>query len=250
MNKHCIFLFAFLLITTCSVYPQEKLALHFSDATNKIESAKLLEKITYWELFLLNNKINYDVIYDKDLESGISHKKYHTIMFPYTKVVSKDAYVSIVKYLEKGGNLIAFGEFCFYEQGINTKSFERLEYLFGVLYSGSIQQKQMSLLAEFNNQFPLTKDIANRLLIQVSAKSSPVYVEIISSKSISISKVKSDKTNNKIERSLIVLNTLLNSKAIWFSFDPLEIISSRDDVVKFGKIILNTINWFEESVPN
>lgn len=250
MKNICTFLLVFLATTVISVFPQKKLALHFSNATNKIESAKLLEKITYWELFLINNKINYDVIYDKDIESGISHKKYHTVMFPYTKVVSQDEYVSIEKYMEKGGNLIAFGEFCFYEQGINTKSFERLEYLFGILYSGYIQQKQMSLLAEFKSQFPLTKDIANQLPVQVSAKSSPVYVEIISSKSKSLSKVKSDNASNKIEKSLIVLNTIDNSKAAWFSFDPLEVISSKEDVKKIEKIIINTINWFEESAPN
>ena len=250
MKNRIFFIFIFILFTINSVFPQQKLAVHFSDATNKIESAKLLEKITYWELFLINNKIKYDILYDKDLESGISYKKYHTVLFPYTKVISEDAYISIVKYQESGGNLIAFGAFCYIDLNSKIKSFERLEFLFGVLFSDSIMQKQMRLIAELKDQLPLTKDLPDLLPVQVSAKSSPVYVEIVSSKSKSVSKVKSDKTNNKIEKSLIVFNSLLNSKAAWFSYDPLEVISSREDVKKIEKIILNTLIWFEKSARN
>lgn len=250
MKNRILFLIIFILFTINSVFTQQKLAVHFSDATNQLESAKLLEKITYWELFLINNKVKYDILYDKDLESGISYKKYHTVLFPYTKVISDDVYISIVKYQESGGNLIAFGAFCFNDLNGRIKSFERLEYLFGVLFSGFIPQKQMSLIAELKNQLPLTKDLPDLLPVQVSVKSSPVYVELASSKSKSVSKVKSDNANNKIEKSLIVLNTIQNSKAAWFSFDPLEVISSREDVKKIEKIIINTINWFEESVPN
>ena len=246
MKKSILLILFLLSICFSSIFPQQqyKVAIHFSNATELIESYKLLEKITFWELLFLNNKIRYDVIYDSDLESGVSAKDYHTIIFPYTRAISNKGYNSVIKYLDRGGSIVAFGEFGIYDEKKNYIGLDRLESLFGVIHSSNISEKNMSSYLDLSDYPPLTNNISKKSDIQITAKNSPVLVEAISQNTISIGKMKIDSGKNEIDRSLIVLKTKAQSKLLWFSFDPTEVIGGREDSKSIEHIIKNAIDWF------
>ncbi len=246
MKKYILLILFLLLICFSSIFPQQpfKIAIHFSNATEIIEPDKLLEKITYWELLFINNKIKYDVIYDTDLESGLSAEDYHTIIFPYTRALSNTCYNSVVKYLDRGGSIVAFGEFGIYDEKSNYIGLDRLESLFGVIHSGNISEKDMSSYLDLIEYPPLTNNISKKSDIQITAKNSPVLVEAISQNTISIGKIKTEAGKNEYDRSFIVLKTNPQSKLLWFSFDPTEVIGGREDSKSIEQIIKNAIVWF------
>lgn len=246
MKKYILLILFLLLIGFSSIFSQQpnKVAIHFSNATDITEPDKLLEKITYWELLFLNNKIKYDVIYDSDLESGLSAKDYHTIIFPYTRALSNTGYNSVIKYLDRGGSIVAFGELGIYDEKTNYIGLDRLESLFGVIHSGNISEKNMSSYLDLTDYPPLTNNISKKSDIQITAKNSPVLVEAISQNTISIGKIKPESGKNEFDRSLIVLKTNPQSKLLWFSFDPTEVIGGREDSKSIEQIIKNAIVWF------
>lgn len=246
MKKYVLMAGLLLGVFSIFIYPQkqQKIAIHFSNSTEVNESKKLLEKITFWELLFLTEKIKYDVIYDSDLESGISIKKYHTIIFPYSKALSDKAYKSILNYLDKGGSIIVFGQFAFFDNKLNLRGFDRFESLFGVIHVDSISREKMSGYLNLLDFYPLTGSVVKKTDIQITSINTPLLVEAIAQNTNSLGNIKSDSEKKELEKSLIVLQSNLKSKLLWFSFDPIEVIGGKDDYNSVLQIIKNAITWF------
>lgn len=244
--KKIILLLLLLFITFCSISfsQQNKIALHFSDATDILHYGKVLEKITYWELFLLNNKIQYDVIYDSDIESGISQKDYPIILFPYTIAISEKAYSSVIKYCENGGSVISFGEFSTHNDKSIFTGWDRFESLFGVRYSGRVMQSEMNVRVDFADYAPLTGSLSEKKDILITAINSPIITEPLSRNTLSIGRFYPDNVNGSENESSVVLRSDTESKKLWFSFDPTEIISGKSELNIIQSIIQNAISWF------
>lgn len=250
MKKLYFLTFCLTLFYSVFIIPQQKIALHFSDATNFSEPTAVLEKITYWELFLLNNKIKYDVIYDKNLRAGISGNKYHTIIFPYTKVIDEKSFNSILKFKEQNGNIIAFGEFCYFNSDTSKRNYEWFTSIFNSIELGKILKKEMSIHAAINFHSVLNNNINDTTYIQVSAKNSPVVIEKLSDNLITLCAVKTDSSTLFYNKPIAILNDSYNSKSLWFSFDALDVISGKQDINRIESIILNALEWCAKSVSD
>lgn len=246
MKKYILLVGLLIGFSSVLLYPQkqQKIAIHFSNADEINNPEKLLEKITFWELFFLTEKISYDVIYDSDLESGISNKKYHTIIFPYAKTLSDKAYRSILKYLDIGGSIIVFGQFSIYGDNLSLRGFDRFESLFGVILTDSIPSEQMSAYVNLLDIQQLTEGIKKKTDIQITSKNSPILTAAISQNSQTLGYLKSNSEKKEFEKSLIVLRSNLKSKLLWLSFDPTEIIGGKDDYSAMLKLIKNNLTWF------
>ena len=61
-------------------------------------SQNIIEEITSWELFLMQNKIPYKVIYDDDLESGIEDE-FDILILPSVELISKTEMEELKKFL-------------------------------------------------------------------------------------------------------------------------------------------------------
>ena len=84
-----------------------KVALLYSGYSEKLlpkTSTLVHDQITFWELFFIQNKINYAVITDDDLESGLSDD-YSVLVLPNSIVLS-DAELNNVKLFLSDGNSV------------------------------------------------------------------------------------------------------------------------------------------------
>jgi hypothetical protein len=251
-----VFFFAVIFVSTGYSKPP-KIALHFSETT-KLLNDQLMDKLTYWELFLIKNKIEYDVVYDKDLESGIEVKKYPLIIFFSTIALSQQSFNKLVSYIENGGSVLTFGEFITHNEKLITTGWERFESTFGVRVEDRIPKSKMSVMLDFADYLPISDDVQKLTDIRVTTKNSPIIAEPLSNKCKPIALFNDNREfQNKISAAAVVL-FYNNSYRVWYSIDPSEIVGGKDDIHAFEQMILNTIclirgdniAWVESQLDN
>lgn len=242
-----ILLLTSLLITVISLSGNcntPKVALHYSNSAEIISPEKSLEKITYWEVFFLNNKIRYDVIYDDDIENGISTDDYHTILFINAISISDESFNSITKFIESGGGIIIFGEFGHSDGIVNYGRAQQFQILSGMSISGSIPRELMSRLVTIEQFLPITMDILPGKVLQVSTRNSPPLINILNDDATVIGKLKYQQNNNEYDQSVMVYSPIGNGRLFWCAFDPMDIIGGKTDKEIFDKMIKNIISFF------
>jgi hypothetical protein len=251
-----VFFFAQIFVSTGYSKPP-KIALHFSKKTQLLND-QLIEKLTYWELFLINNKIEYDVIDDKDLESGIEAEKYPLILFFSTIAFSQQSFNELTRYIEHGGSVLSFGEFITHNEKLITTGWERFESIFGVRFDDRIPKSKMSVTLDFADYLPISNDVRKLTDIRVTTKNSPIIAEPLSNKCKPIALFNDNREfPNKISAAAVVL-FYNNSYRVWYSIDPSEIVGGKDDIHAFEQMILNTIflirgdniAWVESQLDN
>lgn len=243
MKNLFLIVFIFTAISINSGYSQPpKIALHFSETTQLLDD-QLIDKLTYWELFLINNNVGYDVIYDRDIESGVDSKKYPLILFFSTIALNEKSFNEIVRYTENGGSLITIGEFITRDEKLITTGWKRFESIFGIRFEGRIPKNKMSTMVDFAFYSPLSNNVKKLTDIRVSTKNSPIVVEPLFGNCKSIAMFKDNKEFSNINTAAGVVNSSNNSYRIWYAFDPSEIVGEKEDLYAFKQIILNSITW-------
>lgn len=228
------------IISATGFSQPKKIALHYSGSSGILDD-KLMDKFTYWEIFLINNKIRYDVIYDKDLESVIPVKEYPLIIFPSTLTISDKAFNELIKFTQNGGSVLAFGDFLRYNEKLITTGWERFESLFGVRYAGRIPENIMSVSLDLADYSPLNISVNKLKDLKVTSKISPVVVEPLAINSTSIARFHFNLQSIMENEASAVMKMDGGSVKIWFSIGVSEIIGGTEDIVAFEKYILNSI---------
>ena len=135
MNKHFKIFFTFIILFGIIIpqnpgYAQQKIAILYSDLSEKIgdiNSNKVIDVITVWELFLMQENIPYSVIYDDDLESGIEGE-YEILILPSVNIISNEQFEQLNNFLSSGNSIICSGsKLLFQESSINE--YQNLETL-------------------------------------------------------------------------------------------------------------------------
>ena len=242
-----ILLLTSLLITVISLSGNcniPKMALHYSNAAEIISPEKSLEKITYWEVFFLNNKIRYDVIYDDDIENGISTDDYHTIFFINAISISDESFNSITKFVESGGGIIIFGEFGHNDEFVNYGRAQQFRILSDMSISGSIPRELMSGVVTIEQFLPITMDMLPGKVLQVSTRNSPPLITMLNDDAKVIGKLKYQQNNTEYDQPVMVYSPIGNGRLFWCAFDPMDIIGGKTDKEIFDAMIKNIISFF------
>ncbi|MFO7524664.1 MAG: hypothetical protein R6W68_04360 [Ignavibacteriaceae bacterium] len=221
-----------------------KVALHYSYAAEIISPEKSLEKITYWEIFFLNNRIRYDVIYDDDIKNGISTDDYHIIFFINAILISDESFNSITKFIESGGGIIIIGEFGHSDEFVMSERARQFQILSGISISGNVPRDLISSFVRIEQFLPITLDILPGKVIQVSTRNSPPIIDILNHGAKVIGKFKYQKNNSENDQSAIIYSPLGNGRLFWCAFDPMDIIGGKDDKENFDKMMKNIISLF------
>src|SRR5690606_35559812 len=198
-----------------------------------------LEKITYWELFLVKHNIEYDVIYDEQIESGISGLEYHTIIFPYTECLSENAFNSIDDFLNTGGNIIVFSSFGLYDEKLNYSGWGRFELFSGVQFHENLPVDSVSSLLKINDYEPLTNNIYIGKDIRFTLKNSPPVVTRYSDDIKIIGSINNNLQSDNDKQVVLFHVNKNKGKMLWSSIETNNIIGEKQDIKIFENLILN-----------
>ena len=247
LNKIFFPLLFIFLIFICADFnfAQIRIALLYSELTetHSIDNPeKVIEDITSWELFLMQNKIPYEVIYNNDLESGIEDD-FDILILPSVEIISKAEFDELQNFLIAGKSIISVGSKLFYSAK-QDGNFNNLKSLFNLNEIEFINKKNTS----FNHSIipnHLNHFIDNEYkVIQITNKNAALECSETAEINNSCGYIISDKLD-AISKSSMVYGVIGNGKYFWSGFGINDIIGGKSDLLEFKKIILDAIYWMD-----
>ena len=229
-----------------------KVALLYSGYSEKLlpkTSTLVHDQITFWELFFIQNKINYAVITDDDLESGLSDD-YSVLVLPNSIVLS-DAELNNVKLFLSDGNSV-FANKIVGEKDENGKDRgkEILNTLFGLSYQGVIEKSELSKIHSIKGNTSLSINIPAGFRLRVDASNLPIKAKVNSIHSHALGYWYKDDfpyagLPDDSLTTAIAYGTKDKGKFVWIGFDFTEVVGSKTHQEALNNLLINSISWLQ-----
>jgi len=227
------------------IYAQQRIAILYSGLTEKnidLDSNKVIDVITSWELFLMQDNIPYSVIYDDDLESGID-EEFDILILPSVEFISFAQMEALQKFLVCGNSIISSGSKLMIQEN-SMNEFLNLKTLFGLTNIESVSSESMSyfhsLLPNHLNHFILDDE----LILQISNKNQGLVCDVIEN-NVAAAGFYLDKNSFNSLNSSIVYGSKGKGRFLFTGFDLNDVIGGKEDLDAFKKLVLNTIGWMD-----
>ena len=241
-------LFLFILASIISInadctYAKVRIAILYSELSEKAyseNSKSNIDAITSWEIFLMQNKIPYEVIYNNDLESGIEDE-FDILILPSIEIISKAELEELQNFLNSGKSIINSGSKLRFI-GDNNFNFRNLKILFGIKNIDVINAESTSFLHSIvpnNLNYFSTDDFQNLL---ISNRNKPLACDINRGTNSTCGYLNIEQMNSK---SSLVFGVMGRGKYLFSGFDINDIIGGTTNLNQFGDLILETISWMD-----
>jgi hypothetical protein len=235
---------AMIFLYSMNTIAQTRIAILYSGYTEKFSdkfSPKIIDQITLWELFLMQEKIPYSVINDQDLEAGITDD-YDILILPSVNAISEKEKNSMKEFLNDGNSILSLGSKLTLDEKGMFYATNNLNDLFGIECE-EFKGEELSIfhhinfIPSFNNQDSLTGSLL------ISTKFKPQISNILSNSS-TLGYVKINKY--KIFQTSMSYGKSNNGKFVWMGFNFDDVIGGKNDSQKFKKLILNSLKWLDK----
>ena len=235
---------AILFLSSLS-FSQPKIAILYSGLTesqSNEQSKKIIEAITSLELFLMQDKISYEVIYDDELESGIADD-FDILILPSVEIINEVELNSLQEFLTSGKSIISIGSQLKYAGNAFTE-FNNLQTLFGLSNLKKLETDDLSFTHTVSLNFFTVPKVKGDGILRISTKNHPMIIEDEDDNSISSGFVIS-KAENNLNRTSIVQGTIGSSRFLWTGFGINDLAGGKDDNMEFQNFIKSTIEWMD-----
>ena len=233
-----------ILISYNTITAQPKIAILYSELTEKIDHSnpsKVIDAITAWELFLMQDKIPYAVIYDDDLESGIDDE-FDILVLPSVNFITNEQMEELQNFLASGKSIISTGSKLFYQENI-LDEYQNLETLFGLSNIKVMDSDNLSfshsIIPNNLNQFRMYDD----LIVQITNKNQVLLCEGVNNNQ-SCGYIFDDNNFNS-DKSSIIFGTFGTGRFFWTGFDLGDVIGGKSDISTFKQLISDAIKWMD-----
>lgn len=223
---------------------QSRIAILFSAYTENISknfAPGVIDQITQWELFLMQEKISYDVISDDDLESGISDD-FDILILPSVYSVSSDELKSMKEFLENGKSILTVGSKLSYDDNGNFVGEENINQLFDI-ESKEFTGEELSLFHYLNFNPVFDNNSKFDGLLQLSTKNFPLICDLPLQKGVSLGYMKIKGFEDF--QTAMIYGSKGKGKFVWIGFNLDDVIGGKSDVEEFKDLLVNAINWLD-----
>ena len=240
-----LFLFVVLFVGMIQTnsYSQTKIASlysHYSEKNPDINSHKVIDEITLWEIFLMQEKISYNVIYDSDLESGIVGD-FDILVLPNVNSISEDEINSIKEFLQNGNSVLCVGSRLSLDEKGNFIGNDNTNDLFGIRVKEYFK-KELSLFQSWSLD-PSFLENLNSIEIQISTKYRPLICYEFGLKASPLGLIKEGKNLN----SAIAYGQAEKGKFIWLGFNFDDVSGGNLQEKDLRNFIKNAFNWLDKT---
>lgn len=225
------------------IISQSNVAILYSGYTeSKLDDPKkVFDDITSWELFLMENKISYKVIYDEDIESGIEDD-FDILILPSVDYISEQEFVELTNFITSGNSIINAGSKLYTFVGYNNdlNNLERLFSLSDIRFLDDKSQNYLHTL-DLNTLNGFNSEDAG--MIQISGRNNLLVAPLDNNNFNSCGSIII--SNDNVLYSSIIFGIEQNSKFLWTGFGINDLIGGKQDNDYFKKLILNSIKWMD-----
>ena len=222
---------------------QTKIAILYSENSSKafsFDPNTYLNEYTAWEIFLIQNNIKFDVVYDEDLDSGLEDEFDILIMPKYS--VNSDEDFSAIKSFLSSGKSILFANSSF------SSSLNQFENNFKNLFGITLINTGLANQINFNQT--VIKNPINKLkktsTFLVSKKNETQFVDLKNSSCSAAGFILGSDESSPI--SSIVYGSKNSGKFIFTGFGLTDLIGGPEKVVEFESFIVDALGWLDNEV--
>jgi hypothetical protein len=238
------FVLLFIALINANVNAQTRIAVLYSNYTDKnpdINSHKVIDEITLWEIFLMQEKISYKVIYDSDLESGIQDD-FDILILADVNAISEDEMTSIKEFLQEGNSVLSVGSRLSLDEKGNFFGGEFTSELFGIQAEEYWEKKNIIAQSLSLNPFFDENLISTKLLL--STKYKPLICEKLNSGTLSLGYIENQDRN--YPQTSLIYGKVGKGKIVWTGFNIDDVAGSNEQVKTFKQLILNSLKWLDK----
>lgn len=228
-------LIAFLLLIGNQIQSSDrKIALLYPSTTISLptENASWLIDIFYqWELFLIQNKYNYEIIDQSDLESDLSGD-FSLLILPAVKTLSENEIAVIQDYMSEGNSVLATMSLGVFSKNGDWRGWNTLEQLFGLTFHSEIKHGESSQMHSLLGGLHITKNIPAGFRLQVTTYDKPIEVKINSENTYPIGYWLNEDVpfegiaDNELKTSAVYGNYGLGN-FVWLGFEMSAIVGAK-----------------------
>lgn len=223
---------------------QTRIAILYSSYTEKISEKKaseVIDQITFLEIFLMQNKIPYNVIYDDEIETGIEND-FDILILPSVEFLDKDQMNAIKNFLSNGKSVLSLKSMAGlvssedYSSNTDGESIFNFDfYVIDASASNVLQYLDYNYLTKFDPNFD------NKILL--TAKNILGAVDVKSDKIFPIGNLAGEGILNDF--SSIFCGKSGAGKFVWFGFNQNDIIGGTEDINEYKNLLLNSLRWLD-----
>lgn len=251
VTKICFFAAIFLQVIAAQYQGEkEKVALLMSEEDSFISTEfeeQILEQITAWEIMLMNNNINYEVITVDQLDH-LHSGKFDCLIIATNLFLEEDEWTSLQEYAIEFGKLFISASIQINTGNNYLTNRDAIQKLTGLSNISLVTNSNQNFSQVLNGMNQFTQDIepGKRILLSGDQEVYSLVHSSSSKNALGYLELNSQSTGI-IERqqSALYYGSHEKSKFIWFGFNYNHIIGGEEDRKAFVKLILNSIDWLK-----
>ncbi len=231
-----------ILFTSAELNSQTRIAVlysEFSQTTFYTNTNNYLDEFTAWEIFLMQNKIKYKVIYDEDLDSGLEDD-FEILILPRYNVQSNEKYSAIKSFLNAGKSIISANAF---NSTMVNSNVNELKDLFGITLKNEILNHKLNFtqtisrspINSFKNQSGFLVSVNNNQFVDLKTfnYSSAGYVL---------------NGDEKSKISSIVYGYNNSGKFVFTGFGLTDLIGGSQEYKNFELFLIDALKWLDTEI--
>ncbi|MFT5142707.1 MAG: hypothetical protein ACI80V_000516 [Rhodothermales bacterium] len=222
-----------------------RVALLTSDQTRGLSAAtrsSVRDAVYYWEVFLLGLQLPYTTVLDGDIGKGLSTKDYDLLIMPSAAALSGRQKKSILKFVERGGAVIASGSLgALDERGRNADG-SFFADLLGAELVTNIPEQPFGLLHSVDAASPVGQGVPPGFLLNIAAMDGLSAARPITGTALGTPVSYSGRDDARLsEVTLMMLNQKEDGKVLWTRFGPQHVSRERAHQAAYQRLMVNAI---------
>jgi hypothetical protein len=232
-----------ILFTSIELNAHNRIAVLYSDYSQKTfftNTNSYLDEFTAWEIFLMQYKINYKVIYDEDLVTGLEDD-FDILVLPRYNVQSIEKYLVIKNFLLAGKSILSANAF---NSALMNSNTNELKDLFGIMLKNQVLNKRLGFTQTiFQSPINSFKNYSDFL---VAVKSENQCVDLGRYNYSTAGYILNADNNSEI--SSIVYGKNNSGKFVFIGFGLTDLIGGSEEYHNFEQFLLDSIKWLDIEV--
>lgn len=226
------------------LYPQNTINL-------KTENSNwLIDNYYRWELFLIQNKIEFEVVSEQQIAEGLENK-FSLLIMPCAKKLSDEEIASLNDFIKNGNSVLATMSLGVYNSDNNWRGWQSFEQIFGIKFIDEVNAKFDTRIHTIFGETPISTNIPAGFRLQVTTYDRPIEVKANSPYTYSAGYWQNSDIpfEGKLEgnnTTSMVFGSNGKGKFAWFGFEISAVVGAKIHLEAANNLFSNAINWLND----
>lgn len=202
------------------------------------------DAVYQWELLLLGLNIPYVPVRERDLAGGID-KDIHVLILPSTDVLSDKQQRQILRFVERGGGVIASGQVGTFDERGRPRGDVFFRSLFGAELVSTLPDQPSGVLQSLDGGHPLTDGISPGFRLNLSAQTPTSAARPVNGMGVGRPHTYSPPSENDpfADVTMIIYNRLGRGRSVWIRFNPQDVSRQPHQQDAYQAFIINSMAY-------